>query len=105
LAVDFSQLNQSCLRAFGGLFSLTHSETLITETFDGILTSGVQPEGYPPGNGSTYAKVWVDSSDFTVRPIKGDEVKNTTTVYKVVDLEEDAAGGLWLLLRYDRDVT
>jgi hypothetical protein len=99
--VDFSLVNQACLSVFGQAFTFVPSEGEPLG-MSGIIDIGVQPEGYPPGDGSTYARLWIAASD-TV-PVKGDEIDSDNTAYKVLDVQRDSASGIWLLLRKDRDL-
>jgi hypothetical protein len=103
-----SGVNGGCLAVFGQSFTFTRVTSLeagdVPLAITGILDAGVQPEDAPPGDGSTYAKLWVQSSDIDPAPQRGDEVSSATTVHKIVNLQEDAGGGLWMLLRKDRDV-
>jgi hypothetical protein len=103
--VDFSTINQGCLSAFGQPFSFTPQTTGIAQSITGILDSGVELEDVAPGDGSTYARLWIDPSALAPSPQQGDEIASATTVYKIVKMQEDAGGGLWMLLRYDRAVS
>lgn len=109
MPIDFSGLNDSCLSAFGQEFSFTRIASLAEAqpddplTFTGILETGVEVEGVAPGEGSTYARLWGAEAAVSLRLQKGDEIPTTTTIYKIVDIREDAGRGLWLLLRKDRD--
>jgi hypothetical protein len=106
-----SSMNESLLSVFGKEFTFTRvasledDEEAVPETITGILEAGIEPEDIAPGDGSTYARLWLQSGDISPVPQKGDEVSSSTTVYKIVRMEEDAAGGLWMLLRQDRAVT
>ena len=100
-------INESCLSAFGQDFTFTrgtYSEEPYEEplTVAGILESGVEPEEGAPGDGTVYARLWIQASAIDPAPEKGDEFANATTVYKIMQLQQDAGGGLWLLLRQDR---
>lgn len=101
-------VNQACLNTFGRAFVFRRIESSPpAESFSisGILESGIETEDMPPAEGSTYARLWMQSGDIDPAPQKGDEIASGTTVYKIVRMEEDAGGGLWLLLRQDRGVT
>ncbi len=99
------QINAICLGAFGQSFIFTaQTEGATPTTITGILETGVQPEDLPPADGSTYARLWISADSITPAPVKGDEVESSSTVYKIVRLEEDAGEGLWMLLRADRPV-
>jgi len=99
-------LNASMLATFGQSFTFTPALAPSTPvTITGILETGAELEDVAPGDNSIYCRLWVQSSDFTVGPLVGDEVSSATTVYKIVRLQEDAGGGLWLLLGQDRAVT
>jgi hypothetical protein len=106
LTISFTSINDSCLSAFGQEFTLTRtvssdSDTEVTIT--GILEAGAESEREAPGDGSTYARLWMKS--LATPPQKGDEVTTETTIYLVEEFESDAAGAMWLLLRKDRDVS
>jgi hypothetical protein len=103
-------VNKSCLDTFGQTFIFTQAATEeepnpTPQTITGILESGFEPEDRPPGDGSTYARLWMNAADLTTPAEKGDEVSSATFVYKIVRMEEDAGGGLWLMLRQDRAVS
>lgn len=101
-----ANLNASMLAAFGQSFTFTPAETSWAPfTVTGILEAGAELEDVAPGDGSIYARLWVQSSDFTTALVAGDGVSSSTYVYKIVRMQEDAGGGLWLLLRQDRAVT
>jgi hypothetical protein len=68
-------------------------------TLTGILDAGARPEDAAPG---TYALLFVRAADFAEPPARGDEVTADGSVYKVVDLEADAEGGLRLVLHFNR---
>ncbi|MBN1567929.1 MAG: hypothetical protein JXA73_08770 [Acidobacteria bacterium] len=105
MTVDFSRINAADLRKFGGSYALTRINSGTGSlAFTGIPDSGPEEEDVAPGDGSTYLYLWANASDFSPRPARGDEISTATTVYKIVDLQEDPAGGLLLKLRYDRDV-
>jgi hypothetical protein len=99
--MDFSLVNQACLSSFGQAFTFVPSEGEPL-AISGIIDTGVQPESYPPGDKSTYARLWIAASD--TLPAKGDEIDSDTTAYKVLDVQEDSAKGIWLLLRKDREL-
>jgi hypothetical protein len=102
LAVDFSGLNEACLSAFGQAFMFTRNVTGDSQSVIGILEAGIELEEVPPGDGSIYAKLWIQSADIVPAPEAGDEFSTATTVYKIVRMEKDAGGGLLMLLRQDR---
>ncbi len=100
LAGIWERLNQECLRAFGRLVTYTPqagSPFQIT----GILDVGARQEDAAPG---TYALLFVRAADFGAPPARGDEVTVGSSIYKVVDLEADAEGGLRLVLHFNRQV-
>lgn len=103
MSVDFSVINQACLSAFGQAFTFTPAATGEAQSVSGILDSGVQPENVPAGDGSIYARLWLVTIVDPI-PVAGDEIARSSTVYLVVQVEADSAGGIWLLLRKDRDV-
>jgi len=102
VVVDFSRINRACLDSFGQAFIFRPAATRVAQAITGILDSGVQPEEASPGDGSTYALLWLQATDIDPPPEKGDEIASDTTVYKVVRIEEDAGNGLRMLLRQDR---
>jgi hypothetical protein len=103
MACDFSGLNRACLYVFGQAFTFTPAATGAPQPITGILDSGVEPESRAPGDGSVYARLWLEATVDPV-PTEGDEIASDTTVYKIVRTEQDTAAGLWLLLRKDRDL-
>ena len=104
-------VNAACLDSFGTLYtftrvaSLKEGETAVPQTITGILETGYEPEDKAPGDGSTYARFWLQTTDVSPAPAKGDEIASATTIYKIVRMEEDAGRGLWILLRQDRAVS
>jgi hypothetical protein len=103
-------VNASCLSAFGEDFLFTPAATLeepdpADQAITGILEPGAELEDSVPGDGSVYARLWIEADALDPAPAAGDEISSTTTVYKIVRIQEDAGGGMWLLLRRDRDVT
>ena len=103
MSIDFGRINSACLGAFGDPYTLRRFQTGESEIITGILSGGSELEGVAPGDGSTIAKLWVSSANI-VRPVKGDEISTESTVYKIVDTDEDSANGLSLLLRKDRAI-
>lgn len=100
-------VNGAALDTFGDDFAFTRVNSLPAGeelTVTGILDAGFEPEDRPPGDGSTYARLWLQTDDLSPVPERGDEIASATTVYKIVRLQEDAGNGLWLLLRQDRVV-
>lgn len=67
----------------------------------GILDAGARREDAAPG---AYALLFVRAAAFSEPPARGDEVTVNASVYKVVDLEADAEGGLRLVLHFSRAV-
>lgn len=103
MAVSFDKLNSRCLSAFSQ--EATYKDRLGAEsTVSGIIESGVVLEDTPPGDASTYAKFWTTQSTFASGPELSETITVGTSVYKIFRKEPDAAGGLWLLLRYDHEV-
>jgi hypothetical protein len=89
------KLNEQVLSTFGQ--QVTYSPQGGTPfPVTGILETATRPEDSAPG---TYAVLFVKASAFGQPPERGDEVAVGSSVYKVVDLEADAAGGLVLRLR------
>ncbi len=99
---DCSHLNRACLNTFGQALSFTPAVTGEPQTVTGILLSGVELEESFSGEGSINAGAFLAAADVSPVPEKGDEIATTTTVYKIVRIEQDAAGGLRLGLRQDR---
>ncbi len=102
MTFDPGPLNTACLDAFGQAYTLTYSLTAESRPVTGILCSAAEAEASAPGDGSAYARFWLQAGDVDPVPVEGDEISSATTVYKVVRRERDEAGGLWLLLRQDR---
>jgi hypothetical protein len=98
-------VNKSCLGSFGREFTFTPASSSEPITITGILEAGAEQEETAPGDGSTYARLWINAADISPAPQRGDEISSATTVYKIVRMQEDAAGGLWILLRQDRPVS
>jgi hypothetical protein len=89
------KLNEQVLATFGQ--QVTYSPQGSTPfPVTGILETANRAEDSAPG---TYAVLFVKASAFGQPPERGDEVTVGNSVYKVVDLEADAAGGLILRLR------
>jgi hypothetical protein len=94
-AALMDRLNQQVLASFGR--EVTYSPQGDTPfPLTGILEAAARPEDSAPG---TYAVLFVRASAFDQPPERGDEVTVSNSVYKVVDLEADAAGGILLRLR------
>lgn len=104
MALDFADLNGDCLAAFGQALSFTPASSEEAQEFTGILEAGAQLEAAAPGDSSSYARVWLRQGDLNPQPAAGDEISTATTVYKILGPPElDAAGGMRLLLCYDRE--
>lgn len=100
-----SRINQICVNTFGQAVTLSRvvSDPLGTdETMGGIMEAGIEPEDRPPGDDSIYARLWMNASDLVTPVQKGDEITNGSTIYLILRIQEDAGGGLWMLLRKDR---
>jgi len=94
-AAMMDRLNEQVLTTFGR--EVTYSPQGGTPfPVTGILETATRLEDSAPG---TYALLFVKASAFDQPPERGDEVTVGNSVYKVVDLEADAAGGLILRLR------
>jgi hypothetical protein len=93
-------VNEQVLAAFGREITYTPA---VGDPFTvaGILEAGARPEGAAPG---VYALLFVRAAAFAQPPARGDEVTVGGSVYKVVDLEADAEGGLRLVLHFNRAV-
>jgi hypothetical protein len=92
------KLNAQVLASFGRevLYRPQAGEPL---TVTGILDAGARQEDAAPG---AYALLFVRAAAFPEPPARGDEVTVAGSVYKVVDLEADAEGGLRLVLHFSR---
>ena len=89
------KLNEQVLATFGQ--QVTYSpQGGVPFSLTGILETATRQEEAAPG---TYAVLFVKTSAFDQPPEWGDEVTVGNSVYKVIDLEADAAGGLILRLR------
>lgn len=99
---DFTLMNEACLSVFGQALTFRRNLTGESQSVLGILESGVELEEVPPGDGSVYAKLWIHSADIVPAPEPGDEFSTAMTAYKIVRMENDAGGGLLMLLRQDR---
>ncbi len=103
--LDLSGLNKACLDEWGQALVHTPAATpLVPHDIAGILDQGVEPEGKPPGDGSIYAILFLQAAGLSPAPILGDEIKTAIAAYVVVRIQEDAGGGISILLRKDRDL-
>lgn len=105
MTVDLTKPIRAALSKFGQPFTFSPPSPAPDQTIIGILDSGIELEDVVPGDSSTYARLTVDATGLTPAPIPGDEISNTTSVYKIARLEAQPDGCLMLLLRYDRAVT
>jgi len=94
------KLTAVCLAAFGRTVTYT-PQAGSSFALTGILDSGARPENAAPG---VYALLFVRAAAFVEPPARGDEVTVDGAIYKVVDLEADAEGGLRLVLHFNRAV-
>lgn len=99
-ADSVNRLDDACLRAFGRQVTYT-PQTGAPLMVTGILDAGARQEEATPG---AYALLFVRAAAFAEPPARGDEVTVGASVYKVVDLEADAEGGLRLVLHFNRVV-
>lgn len=104
---DFAAHNPVFLATFGEDFLLVRNIDLpdaspATAPFQAINTAFDALEGVPPGDLSSYLRLWVNVADFTTLPEKGDEVLTTTTAYKISDVRQDDSGGMLMTCRFDR---
>jgi hypothetical protein len=97
-ADSVGRADEACLRAFGRQITYTPAAG-DPFTVTGIVDSGARPENVAPG---VYALLFVRAAAFVEPPVRGDEVTVGGSVYKVVDLEADAEGGLRLVLHFSR---
>ncbi len=93
-----ARLDDACLRAFGTQVIYT-PQSSAAFSLTGILDVGARREDAAPG---TYAVLFAKSAVFPQPPDRGDEVTVGNSIYKVVDLEADAGGGLRLVLHFNR---
>jgi hypothetical protein len=93
-------LNEQVLSTFGQQVTYT-PQAGSSFALTGILDRGARPEDAAPG---VYALLFVRAAAFAQPPARGDEVTVDGSVYKVVDLEADAEGGLRLVLHFNRAV-
>ena len=70
-------------------------------TIQGILDTGVQPEGEAPG---VYALLSIADSVVSPLPEAGEEITVDSSIYKIVRREIDAGKLVRLLLRFHREV-
>jgi hypothetical protein len=91
----FSQLNAACLMAFGQEASI-HPDGGDSFSATGILEKETGEERNADG---VYAKLFLNRSDCSTMPARGDAVTVSGTEYKVFDVELDSGGGVWLSLR------
>lgn len=95
-------VNSICIAAFGQEFSyLPQTSDAVAIEVTGILDPGAELEEEAPGDGSMYARLWLQQSALETAPVLGDQVTSGSTIYKVLGIEEDAGDGLWILLRRD----
>ncbi len=94
MAVDFSVVDAACLAEFGE--TITHAPTSgAAYTLTAILEHPAMLEGDFP---ESYVIVFAPASGFTTSPAKGDTVTAQSKTYNVIDVLEDAAGGVRLRL-------
>ena len=104
---DFAAHNPVFLATYGEDFLLVRNIDLLdaspaTAPFQAINTAFDELEGVPPGDLSSYLRLWVNVADFTVLPEKGDEVLTATTAYKIANIDRDDSGGMLMTCRFDR---
>jgi hypothetical protein len=107
-----ASLNSACLSVFGTtsltfsrVTSLPEDEESDEFSIAGIIEPGADPEQQAPGDGSTYARLFIDVNTILPSAQNGDEITAGTTVYKIVQIQEDGGEGVLYLLRKDRAVT
>ena len=91
-------LNAACLAAFGRTVTYT-PQFGVAFSLTGILDVGARREDAAPG---AYALLFAKVAAFSQPPERGDEVTVGAAIYKVVDIEADAGGGLRLVLHFNR---
>lgn len=104
---DFAAHNPVFLATYGEDFLLVRNIDLLdaspaTAPFQAINTAFDELEGVPPGDLSSYLRLWVNVADFTTLPAKGDEVLTATTAYKIANIDRDDSGGMLMTCRFDR---
>ncbi len=93
-----ARLADACLRNFG--VQVTYTPQLgVAFTVTGILDVGARREDAAPG---TYAVLFAKADAFPQPPDRGDEVSVGAAIYNVVDIEADAAGGVRVVLHFNR---
>lgn len=98
-----AELNRDCLDEFGRPLTFTPAATGIPQSITGILDEAAELEDEAPGQ-SVNALLWCAAADIDPVPAAGDEIATATTVYKILLPKRDAAGGLMLHLRRDREL-
>jgi hypothetical protein len=93
-----ARLDDACLKSFGAQVTYT-PQFGVGFTLTGILDVGARQEDASPG---TYALLFAKAAAFAQPPERGDEVTVGAAIYKVVDIEADAGGGLRLVLHFNR---
>ncbi len=93
------RLDDACLRSFGAQVTYTPQNGGAAFSLTGILDVGARREDAAPG---AYALLFAKTSAFPQPPERGDEVTVGNSIYKVVDIEADAGGGLRLVLHFHR---
>ena len=88
-------LNAACLAAFGREVMYCPAAGA-PFTVTGVLETGARLEETAPG---TYAVLFLRREDLPKLPERGDEVEVDGALYKVFEVEADAAGGVKLALR------
>jgi hypothetical protein len=88
-------LNAACLAAFGREVVYCPAAGA-PFTVTGVLETGARLEATAPG---TYAVLFLRATDLPSPPERGDEVEVDGALYKVFEVESDAAGGTVLSLR------
>jgi hypothetical protein len=101
----YSILNASCLAEDGQPATFTPAATEKPQTITGILRRGAAYENAVPGQGSTNAGFWIVPETITPTPKEGDRITLGTSVYQIILLDPDEAGGAWLHLRFERENT
>jgi hypothetical protein len=96
-------VNKACLGIFGQALKFIRIQSgAETLSITGILESAAEFEESSPGDCSVYARLWIRAADIDPPPERGDEIATESAVYKILDIEQDAGGGLRMLLRQDR---
>ncbi len=94
---DLAAMYEENLSTFGREVSFIPKETGVPSILRAVITPGVEPEGTDLG---VYLHASAKAADFPRSPEKGDKVQVGNSIYNVVDIDANGAGGLRLQLRF-----